>query len=103
MDHGVRPRESGCPVHKEQLIPVLVVWAPPRKRRNQEQHALNGDTSASAASSFCGTIPGTGSKRPTDGSFGGSVVAWRSRPGPPASHEAWKEDVREPVAGRPRA
>ena len=60
---------SGCPVHKKQLLPVLVVWAPPRKKRNQEQHALTGNTSASAASSSCGTIPGTGSKRHSDGTF----------------------------------
>ena len=45
-------------VHKKQLLPVLVVWAPPRKRRNEEQHALNGDTLASAASSSWETIPG---------------------------------------------
>ena len=41
-----RSRGSGCPVHKKQLLPVLVVWAPPRKKRNQE-HALKGNTSAS--------------------------------------------------------
>ena len=51
MAHRVRPRESGCPNHKKQLLPVLVVWAPPRKKRNQEQHALNGNTSPSAAGS----------------------------------------------------
>ena len=56
MDHGVRSHWSGCPVHKKQLLPVFVVWAPPRKKRNQEQHALNGNTSASAASSSCGTM-----------------------------------------------
>ena len=60
MAQRVRPCESGC--HKKQLLPVLVVWAPPRKKRNQEQHALDGNTSASAASSSCGTILGTGSK-----------------------------------------
>ena len=76
VDHRVRSRGSGCPVHKKQLLPVLVVWAPPRKTRNQEQHALNGNTSASAASSFCGTIPGTRSKRH-------SALSWRCRPGPP--------------------
>ena len=48
-DHRVRPRESGWPIHKKQLLPVLVVWGPPRKKRNQEQHALNGSTSPSAA------------------------------------------------------
>ena len=37
MDHRVRSRGSGCPVHKK-LLPVLVVWAPPRKKRNWEQH-----------------------------------------------------------------
>ena len=83
MDHGVRPRGLGCPVHMKQLLPVVVVWAPPRKKRNQEQHALNGNTSASAASSSCGTIPGTGSKRDNDGSFVVLRVAWRSGPGPP--------------------
>ena len=58
---------SGCPVHKKQLLPVLVVWAPPRKKRNQEQHALDGNTSVSAASS---SGPGTGSKkRHSDGTF----------------------------------
>ena len=46
--HRVRPCESGCPIHKKQLLPVLVVWAPPRKKRNQEHHALNGNTSPSA-------------------------------------------------------
>ena len=46
--HRVRPGESGCPIHKKQLLPVLVVWAPPRKKRNQEQHTLNGSTSPSA-------------------------------------------------------
>ena len=39
------------PVHQKQLLPVLVVWAPPRKKRNQEQHALNGNTSPSTAGS----------------------------------------------------
>ena len=61
--HDVWIMVSGCPVHEKQLLPVLVVWAPPRKKRNEEQHALNGSTSASAASSSCGTILGTGSKR----------------------------------------
>ena len=42
-------RESGCPVHKKQVLPVLVVGAPPRKNRNQEQHALNGNTSAAGS------------------------------------------------------
>ena len=58
VDHRVWSRGSGCPVHKKQLLPVLVVWAPPRKKRNQEQHGLNGDTLASPASSSWGTIPG---------------------------------------------
>ena len=31
--HRIRPRELGCPIHKKQLLPVLVVWAPPRKKR----------------------------------------------------------------------
>ena len=66
VDHRVPSRGSGCPVHKKQRLPVLVVWAPPRKKRNQEQHALDGNTSASAASS-CGTIPG--SKRHSDGTY----------------------------------
>ena len=83
VDHRVRSRGPGCPVQKKQLLPVLVVWAPPRKKRNQEQHALTANTSASAASSSCGTIPGTRSKRHSDGTFRGSAVAWRSRPGPP--------------------
>ena len=43
MAHRIEPRESGCPVHK-QLLPVVVVWAPSRKKRNQQQHALNGNT-----------------------------------------------------------
>ena len=60
VDHRVRSRGSGYPVHKKHLLPVLVVSAPPRKKHNQEQHALNGNTSASAASSSCRTIPGTG-------------------------------------------
>ena len=51
MAHRVRPRESGCPIRKKQLLPVLVVWAPLGKKRNQEQHALNGNTSPSAAES----------------------------------------------------
>ena len=42
--HRVRPRESWCPVHKKQVLPVLVVGAPPRKKRSQEQHALNGNS-----------------------------------------------------------
>ena len=67
MHHRVQSRGSGCPVHKKQLLPVLVVWAPPRKKRNQEQHALDGKTSA--ASSSCVTIPGTRSKRHSDGTF----------------------------------
>ena len=67
VDHRVRSRGSGCPVHKKHLLRVLVVWAPLRKKRNQEQHALNVNTSASAASSSCGTIPG--SKRHSDGTF----------------------------------
>ena len=33
----VRPRESGCPIRKRQPLDVLVVWAPRRKKRNQEQ------------------------------------------------------------------
>ena len=69
VDLGVRSLGSGCPVHTKLLLPVLVVWAPPRKKRNQEQNALNRNTSASAASSSCGTIPGTGSKRHRDGTF----------------------------------
>ena len=97
VDLWVRSRGSGCPVHKKQLLPVLVVLAPPRKKRSQEQHALNGNTSASAASSSCGTIPGTGSKRHSDGSF--VVLPPRTL----ASHEAQKEDLRKPIAGRPRA
>ena len=74
MDHRVWSRGSGCPVHKKQLLPVLIVWAPPRKKRSQEQHALNGNTSASAASSSCGTIPGTGSKRHSVGTFRGAAA-----------------------------
>ena len=85
VDRGVQSRGSGCPVHKKQLLPVLVVLAPPRKKRSQEQHALNWNTSASAASSSRGTIPGTRSKRHSDE--------------PPPRQ---KEDVRKPVAGRPR-
>ena len=54
--HRVRPRESGCPIHKKQLLPVLVVWAPPRKKRNQEHHALNGNTSPSAAGSLSRSV-----------------------------------------------
>ena len=49
MAHRVRPCESGCPVLGEQLLPVLVVWAPPRKKRDQEQHALHGNTSAAGS------------------------------------------------------
>ena len=49
--HRVRPRELGCPVRKRQSLPLLVVYAPPRKKGNQEQHALNGNTSPSAARS----------------------------------------------------
>ena len=49
--HRVRPCESGCRIHKKLLLPVLVVWAPPRKKRNQEQHALNGNRLPSAAGS----------------------------------------------------
>ena len=49
--HRVRPRESGCSIHKKQLLPVLVVLATPRKKRNQKQHALTGNTSPSAAGS----------------------------------------------------
>ena len=69
MDHRVRSRGSGCPVHNKQLLPVLVVWAPPRKKCTQEQHALNGNTSTSAASSSCGVIPGAGSKRRSNVTF----------------------------------
>ena len=49
--HKVRPCESGCRIHRKLLLPVLVVWAPPRKKRNQEQHALNGNRLPSAAGS----------------------------------------------------
>ena len=42
--HKVGPRVSGCPIHKKQLLLVFVVWAPPRKKRNQEQHALNSSS-----------------------------------------------------------
>ena len=49
--HRVRPRESGCPIRKKQLLPVLVVQAPARKKLNEEQHALNGNTSPPAAGS----------------------------------------------------
>ena len=34
--HRVRLCESGCAIHKKQLPPVLVVWAPSRKKGNQE-------------------------------------------------------------------
>ena len=51
VDHRVRSRGSGCPIHKKEFLPVLVVWAPPRKKRNQEQHALNGNIPPSAAGS----------------------------------------------------
>ena len=34
VDHRIQSRGSGCPVHKKQLLPVLVVWAPPRKKRS---------------------------------------------------------------------
>ena len=51
MAHRIQPHGSGCPVHKKQLLPLLVVWASPRKKRNQEQHALNGNTSPSVAGS----------------------------------------------------
>ena len=69
VDRRVQSRGSGCPLHKKQLLQVLVVLAPPRKKRNQEQHALNGNTSASAASSSYGMIPGTWSKRHSDGTL----------------------------------
>ena len=36
--------------------PVLVVWAPPRKKSNQEHHALNGNTSPSAAGSLSRSV-----------------------------------------------
>ena len=85
MDRRVPSRGSGCSVHKKQL---LVVWAPPRKKRNQEQHALNGNTSASAASSSCGTIPGTGSKRHSDGTSVVLPLRGAAALDPPASHEA---------------
>ena len=49
--HRIQPRESGCPVHTKHLLPVLVVWAPSRKKRNQEQHTLNGNMSPSVAGS----------------------------------------------------
>ena len=39
--------ESGCTIRERQSLLVLVVWAPPRKKRNQVQHAMNGNTSAS--------------------------------------------------------
>ena len=39
----IKPQESACPVRKRQQLPVLVVWAPSRKKRNQQQHALNGN------------------------------------------------------------
>ena len=42
---------QGCSIHKKQSLPVLVVWTPPRKKRNQEQHALTGNTSPSAVGS----------------------------------------------------
>ena len=54
---------------QEAAATVLVVLAPPRKKPYQEQHALTGNTSPSAASSSCGTIPGTGSRRHSDGIF----------------------------------
>ena len=44
--HRAQPRESGCSIHKKQSLPVLVVWAPPRKMRNQQQHALKRDSAA---------------------------------------------------------
>ena len=47
--HKVRPVSRVAT--KKQLLSVLVVWAPPRMKRNQEQHALNGHTSPSAAGS----------------------------------------------------
>ena len=43
--HRVRPHEVGCAIPTKQLLLVLVVWAAPRKKRNQEQHALNGGAS----------------------------------------------------------
>ena len=87
LDLWVPSRGSGCPVHKKQLLPVLVVWAPPRKKRNQEQHAFNGNTSASAASA-CGMIPGTRSKRHSDGTFVVLLLRGAAAQDPPASHGA---------------
>ena len=55
---------------------VLVVWAPPRKKRNQEQHALNGNTSAQPGD------PGHWVKEAHQRCHRGSAVAWRSRRGP---------------------
>ena len=48
MSRMVLPRGSGCLIRKRPSLPVLVVCALPRKKRNQEQHALNGNTSPSA-------------------------------------------------------
>ena len=84
--HRVPSRGSGCPVHKKQLLPVLVVWAPRRKKRNEERHALNGNTSASAASSSCRSIPG--SKRHSDGTFVVLLLRGAAAQDPPASHGA---------------
>ena len=80
VERRVQSRGSGCPVHKKQLLPRRI--GATAEEAQSEQHALTGNTSASAASS-CGMIPGTGSKRHSDGTFRGSAVAWRSRPGPP--------------------
>ena len=49
--HRVRPREVGLPHPQKQLLLVLVVWAPPRKKRKQEQHALHGNRSPAGSSS----------------------------------------------------
>ena len=100
VDHRVRSRGSGCPVHKKQLLPVLVVWAPPRKKRDQErpqwEHVGLG------CEILLRDDPGHLVEEAQCRHFRGSTVAWRGRPGPLASHEAQKEDVRKPVAGRPR-
>ena len=55
MARSTKPAESGCPVRRRKLLPVLN-WRRSRKDVNRELHAENGNTSSSVAPSYARNV-----------------------------------------------
>ena len=55
MARRTKPAESGCPVRRRKLLPVLN-WHRQRQEVNWELHAMNGNTSSSVAAQSESTI-----------------------------------------------